>query len=806
MGVIRHKIWFDLWHNKGRSMLVVLSIAAGVFAIGVVFGMVDQLLSGMDRAHREVNPSHFSIILSNFIDQETVDELLKIPGVAAVEPVNQISVRYKTSPNEEWSIGTLVQRPDYEKQNFDVVQLKEGQWPAGGRLSIERLTSQYFNIFLGQTVIFEVGPEEKSFTVEGKIRHPFVEPPQFGGQAHFFSDSAGLAEFGVPEGYFGQLLVRIQEPYSAEKARSVAGFVRTRLSQQGIGVVITLYQDPDRHWGRMFVEGITLVLRSMAVVTLLLSLVLVLNTMTAVITQQTDQIGVIKAIGGSSATIVWVYLLEVLAFGLVALAIALPAGVYLAYRLTGSFLNLFNIDYTEFVVSERAVTLMILSALVTPLISALWPILKGAWISVREAISSYGLGGDFVSSRLDRLVDRIGAGFLPTLYAAALGNLFRRKGRLTFSVLVLTIAGIMFLVVMSLISSIRLTLDNETARQGYDVRIGFAQNHPIEKILTIVEAEPALEKAEVWFSRNVSLYRQGERLEDSAGLGAQLIGIPSDTEMYRPLLVEGRWLEPNRDAAEVVLNHETAENNQIAIGDQVTLDLGELGRSEWSVVGTYRTVYSSGFVVEPIYAPLAAFEEATGVRDQGNQVLLRGTGISSLIDETAFADRLETAFESDGLDIDFYTTSGKLEARDFANNQFNTIVNLLLNLAVLVANVGGLGLMGALGISVMERTREIGVMRAIGGKSFAIGSLFVMEGLLQGLLSFFLSVPAAYLLAQPLARLLGQTMIEIDLDYAFNFPAVGIWLGGVLVLAVLFSLWPARNATRISVRESLAYS
>ncbi|MCU0487749.1 MAG: hypothetical protein MUE67_02215, partial [Anaerolineales bacterium] len=197
MGVIGHKIWFDLWHNKGRSLLVIISIAAGVFAIGVVFGMVDQLLSGMDRAHQEVNPSHFSIILRNFIDQDTVDDLLTVPGVAAIEPVNQISVRYKTSPDEDWSIGTLVQRPGYENQTFDIVQLKEGQWPAEDRLAIERLTSQYYNISSEQSVIFEVGQEEKSFTIGGKIRHPFVEPPQFGGQAHFFGDSAGLAEFGV---------------------------------------------------------------------------------------------------------------------------------------------------------------------------------------------------------------------------------------------------------------------------------------------------------------------------------------------------------------------------------------------------------------------------------------------------------------------------------------------------------------------------------------------------------------------------------------------------------------------------------
>jgi putative ABC transport system permease protein len=78
--------------------------------------------------------------------------------------------------------------------------------------------------------------------------------------------------------------------------------IRSRLGKQGIGVVVTLYQDPERHWGRMFVEGVTLVLQIMALVSLFLSVVLVLNTTNALITQQTDQIGVIKAVGGRSST------------------------------------------------------------------------------------------------------------------------------------------------------------------------------------------------------------------------------------------------------------------------------------------------------------------------------------------------------------------------------------------------------------------------------------------------------------------------------------------------------------------------
>jgi putative ABC transport system permease protein len=65
MSVIWRKVWFDLWQvNKIRTLLAVLSIAAGVFAIGAVFGMVDQLLSGMDRAHQAITPSHIWMTLN----------------------------------------------------------------------------------------------------------------------------------------------------------------------------------------------------------------------------------------------------------------------------------------------------------------------------------------------------------------------------------------------------------------------------------------------------------------------------------------------------------------------------------------------------------------------------------------------------------------------------------------------------------------------------------------------------------------------------------------------------------------------
>ena len=114
MSVIWRKVWFDLWSNKVRTILAVLSIAVGVFAIGAIFGMVDQLLSGMDRAHQAVIPSHIFMVLNQPIDKDTAHRLESIEGVEEIEVLNEVSVRYKLKPEEEWQAGRLIMRDDYQ--------------------------------------------------------------------------------------------------------------------------------------------------------------------------------------------------------------------------------------------------------------------------------------------------------------------------------------------------------------------------------------------------------------------------------------------------------------------------------------------------------------------------------------------------------------------------------------------------------------------------------------------------------------------------------------------------------------------
>jgi putative ABC transport system permease protein len=114
--------------------------------------------------------------------------------------------------------------------------------------------------------------------------------------------------------------------------------------------------------------------------------------------------------------------------------------------------------------------------------------------------------------------------------------------------------------------------------------------------------------------------------------------------------------------------------------------------------------------------------------------------------------------------------------------------------------------MGALSIGVIERTKEIGVLRAVGARSHTILGIFVTEGVLQGLLSWLVAVPISLVTSPLVATSLGIAMFSAKLDYQYNWAAIGVWLGVVIIISVAASILPARGATQISVRDSLAYA
>ena len=151
----------------------------------------------------------------------------------------------------------------------------------------------------------------------------------------------------------------------------------------------------------------------------------------------------------------------------------------------------------------------------------------------------------------------------------------------------------------------------------------------------------------------------------------------------------------------------------------------------------------------------------------------------------------------------FFQSGGELRQQTGA--QFDVITYLMLGMAVLAAVVGSIGLMSTMSINVVERRRELGVMRAIGAPSATILGIIIIEGVMVGVLSWLIAAPMSYPGARLFSQILGETVFQMPFDFAYStFGLVG-WLVIIVVLSALASLWPALQATQVSVREALAY-
>jgi len=167
------------------------------------------------------------------------------------------------------------------------------------------------------------------------------------------------------------------------------------------------------------------------------------------------------------------------------------------------------------------------------------------------------------------------------------------------------------------------------------------------------------------------------------------------------------------------------------------------------------------------------------------------------------AKEIKEHFDSRGLRVSSVETIASI--RENIENQFLVIVIFLAIMAVLIAIVGGLGLMGTMSINVLERTREIGVMRAVGASDIAVLKIFLVEGLFIGLLSWLIGAILSLPISRLLSDMVGVAFMEAPLSYTFSAGGALLWLGIVLILAAVASFLPAWNASRLTVREVLAY-
>lgn len=798
LGVIRHKIWYDLGENRGRTLRVVAIIAIGAAAIGIILGSKELIQKDLAQTWRASQPATIGLSVDPPVGDNMIETLENIRGIETVIGWQQETIQWRPHGQAAWEPALLVAIDDYEDQGIRQIKLDHGAWPQRKLMGVQRARG----LDSGDQIWLEIDDKVQSVELNGVLYNAAYPPPMISPDPMFFTTRERFRQLTGEPGY--SLVLATIPAYSPNVVQAAADLIQSELEKQNRevkpaipkpGGFLTRTSHPDRFIAQDTLDGVFLILTTMAVGTFLLGLFLVFNTISAVITQQINQIGIMKAIGAGLKEIVIIYMSLIVIYALLALLMAVPLGALGAHGLRFALISRLAMIPGPFQISTTAVLVQIGVALLSPLVIAMIPIASGARITVREAVSTYGLS--HASSLLDQAMAKLQ--FIPRLVALTVSNTFRNQRRVVLTQLTLVGAGVIFMVVMSTRLSMVYTFSDMLFDIfNVNVMLDLKNEARIVEIEAASHSLPDVKAVEVWGTARGTA-RPVDRPESNDDSDINLRGLPLPSTAYVPQLRAGRWLRPE-DTYAVVLNQALAAEIGVAVGDWITVDLPNERDSRWQVIGLVFEPLDQEAALAPRHTLLRELDQVG--RGKAIRVQTVNTDAASELDA---ATALRDLYEARGYDVIASRQDTTHRVTAWRIESMSVLMALLSSMAVLIAVVGAVALSGTLAINVMERTREIGVMRAIGASSLAISGQFIGEGLILGWLSWLVSIPLSIPVSQAVLAALSQ-LLNTELIFQFSSLAVVYWFGIITVLAAAASWFPAKKAAQTSVRESLMYS
>jgi putative ABC transport system permease protein len=803
MNSLLRKVWYELWSNKSRTFQVVMVIALGAIGIGLVIGGRNLIAGTISDQWRQAEPANIKLGVNPPLTADQLRALERIDGVYQVEGLLNTSIEWRLVGETEWQTALLEARQDFTDQKMELVNLVSGDWPTHNTFGVIKTADTLYGVGEGATIEVRANDRTRKFDITGTLKPVGPFPVVFLGQPVFYADRNTFTRL-TGRNTFDTIQTR-DIVFSQAGAEATDLAIQDYFEDIGVDSVGVLFPfqsrivPPDIPPAAEILNAIFLILGVIGVIIITLGIFLVYNSINAIITQQVNQIGVMKAIGAQSWQVFLGYFALVLAFGFLAALVSIPLGGLGARGLQSLFINLLNLEDPGFSFDMAAITVQVAVAVAAPILAALLPLLSGVRITVREAINTYGLTGS--TGLIERLVTRMSR--FPYSLLLILGNTFRNRKRVVLIEITLVLAGVVFMMVLGVNDATRYTFGEKlTSIHNYQVNLQFEELARSKRLVNLALSDPNVADAESWLVISGKARPADQDESQVTDARIRMFGLPVDSSMYQADLRAGRWLS-EFDQRAVVITEGLAKEKGWNIGDRITLSDTRQLDSNWDVVGiTYDPLANSD-----VFVPLSILQHEQRQTGRTNTLWLTTYSQGSNATQSV-ASELVDLFESRNLEVTPAGTFGYLTMAEIVSQTqggYSLIFQLLSIMGVIIAVVGGVGLSGVLTLNVLERRREIGVMRSIGASSWRVIRISIGEGVFLGWISWLiavpLSIPAAYLLAtRGLSLALNQ-----QLSYQFSPTGAVIWLVLITMLALISSSFPARSAAKVSVRESLSY-
>ena len=788
------KLRRDVVAARGRLVLIVIAVAASVAALATMAVASAVLGRELPLSYVGSNPASAQLELSAEPDAALLERIRRRPEVAQAELAATLRGRIELAPGEQAPLLLFVV-PDLAALAINTVHPEAGAWPpADGTLLVERSALPLTRHAIGNAVTLalpHVG--RRAVPLAGTVHDPGVAPAGQEQTVYGYVTPHTLAMLGEP---VPMTLLKVVVAHEAGDAGAIERAMRGLsgwLATQGCVVEQIRIPPPGRHPHQGQMNAILAMLTAFSGLVLVLGAVLCATVIGAWLAQQVRQIAIMKAIGARTHQLAGTTLALVAALGAIATAVGLPAGVAAGNAFVGAIAQLLNLRLRDPSPPVALLVALALPGIAVPTLAALWPVLAAARRSVRAALDDHGAAP--AHTAFSQAVARVSTGSLAL--TLALRNALRRRTRLLLTLGLLACAGAMLETTLAVRAAWSDNVARAAQQRRWDIELALPPQATPAHVAELLRGLADVRAVESWDAAGAAAASHGVEVvrsyPDGGHGGFTLRAAPAATAMIAPHVVEGRWLRAD-DTDTVVLNTmaRALAFRDARVGDTITLSIDHRPVALRLAGVIDETLTPGAAYITPLQFARVARDGATAVL----RIALRDRSA----DRPALAEIMQALARAD------IAPRGAITARRFAAAQGGHVAILVAALgfiALLMAVVGLLGLASALSVATAERTREFGVLRALGASRGLALRVVLAEGALIGLASWAGALALALPLSAVVARVLASIAAQ-DLAPRLDSTAVAVLLAALMAGAVAASLAPALRASRWTVRQSLA--
>ena len=797
MSALLKKSWKDLARRKARTIFTIITVALGVTGIGLfaITPLADRAVQAELKAERMHN---IGVRVTDVpLTAKQLHDLASLDNVAQMSPQTVLPLTMEIGGRRVTAL--LIGVPDYGNQAVDVIRVASGQAPRGMQVLTDQgneanaviTVSEGDEITVkdptGSTSDLRVTGVGKNFIHSGATR---------GGVAVFYTSLDAIEQISGRSGFTNlNFTLKNTDQDAMDKTVEV---IRDYLVANTSVVAFDNLADvrEEGFWeGREIFSQIMNFMAVLAFTILFVSLFLIANTMNTIVSEQSHEIAMMKAIGATRGTVFRSFLTTSALIGAIGAGVGAGLGVLVANVVGRTFARRsFGFD-APFDVHWPTVAISLAVGVGVVVVASLPALFRTLRVSVVEGLESHGISADYGHTFLDRAL--MGIRGIPRVVQMGIRNAFRRKGRSISTILQVAFAVGIVIAMLNLGDGLIDMTVRAYDTRTWDLQLSVADNPAdpmtadkaalIDRIEGVQSAEPVSRTIAEINDRTVPLYGY---VQDTQALDKQATLEQNG---------QGRWWMPEEArAAErvVVVGDALSRFEGINLGDTIEF-MTATGAHKFRVIGIDSAFMENG---QFVYAPLETVQDILQKGDAVNGFFIN-TDSSDHKSIDATSRQVADEVEALGYRADVLVNYVAAE-QNVAQNQ--ALAGLFLMVSFIVVIIVLIGLMSTLVMNILDRTTEIGMLRCIGAQSKDVRRVFSSEGLFLALLGWIVGLPLGYVVYQAIAAAMASGMkLKMPDKYALIY--VGWSLVFALVGTVIVILFPLRRATKMKPGDAIRY-